>query len=101
MAVVNLELFKKHVNADDFTEDDDLLQVYLDAAEAYVVAATNRTLDELTEMGGGTFPVQLSQAIMLLAADSYNNRENSQSMQFHEVPYGATAMIKQFRKLAD
>lgn len=101
MAVVNLELFKKHVNADDFTEDDDLLQVYLDAAEAYVVAATNRTLDELTEIGGGTFPVQLSQAIMLLAADSYNNRENSQSMQFREVPYGATAMIKQFRKLAD
>lgn len=101
MAVVSLELFKKHVNADDFTEDDDLLQFYLDAAEADVVAATNRTVEELTEMGGGTFPIQLSRAILLYAADSYNNRENSQSVQFHEIPNGATAMIKQFRKLAD
>ncbi len=101
MAVVSLKLFKKHVYADDFTEDDDLLQAYLDAAEAYVITATHRTFDELVEMGGGDFPAQLTQAVILLAADSYNNRENSQSVQLHEVPYGASAMIKQFRKLAD
>ena len=44
--VVSLELLKKHVNADDFTADDTLLQHYLDAAEKYVIRYTRRTREE-------------------------------------------------------
>ena len=101
MAVVDLALFKKHVRADDFADDDAILQQCLDAAEDYVVRATNRTEDELVEMGGGKFPPSLAQAVLILAAARYATPENDATMQMHEVPYGATAIIKQFRKLAD
>ena len=56
MNYVSLELFKKHVRADDFNADDEQLRQYLDAAEQQVIMATNRTEDELVEMGGGVFP---------------------------------------------
>ena len=56
MSLVSLELFKKHVRADDFNTDDEQLQQYLDAAEQQVIMATNRTENELVEMGGGEFP---------------------------------------------
>lgn len=59
MSEVALSLFKKHVRADDFSDDDDYLQQCLDAAEASVVRATNRTLDELKLMGGGSLPAPL------------------------------------------
>lgn len=55
MAIVDLELFKKHVRADDFTDDDAYMLHLLDAAEQAVVTATNRTAAELTA-GGGGFP---------------------------------------------
>ena len=43
MAVVSLALFKKHVRADDFADDDEYLQHLLDTAESAVITATNRT----------------------------------------------------------
>ena len=101
MAVVDFALFKKHVRADDFSDDDLILQQCLDAAEDYVVRATNRTEAELVEMGGGKFPPSLLQAILLIAAARYATPENDAAVQMREVPYGATAIIKQFRKLAD
>lgn len=45
MAVVSLELFKKHVYADDFTGDDVYLQHLLDTAEIAVINATHRSMD--------------------------------------------------------
>lgn len=65
MATVDLELLKKHVHADDFTDDDEYLQHLLGAAEQYVCTATNRTKDELLEAGGGDFPAMLQQAVLL------------------------------------
>lgn len=101
MSLVSLELFKKHVRADDFNADDEQLQQYLDAAEQQVIMATNRTENELVEMGGGVFPPMLAQAVLLVAAAWYATPENTAGVQYHEVPYGATALIKPFRKLAD
>lgn len=101
MSLVDLELFKQHVRADDFDTDDAKLRQYLDAAEQQVVMATNRTVDELTAMGGGTFPPMLVQAVLLLAAASYAQPEATAAAQYHEVPWGVSALIKPFRKLAD
>lgn len=101
MSIVSLELLKKHVRADDFNADDEKLQQYLDAAEQQVITATNRTEAELTEIGGGKFPPMLAQAVLLVAAAWYAVPENTAGVQYHEVPYGATALIKPFRKLAD
>lgn len=99
MAVVSLELFKSHVRADDFAADDTLLQHYLDAAEAWVVQATNRTAAELQE--GGTFKPQIAQAILLLGAHWYNQRESVAAVEMREVPDTLQALIKPFRKLAE
>lgn len=51
MSHTSLTLFKQHVRADDFADDDAYLQQCLDAAEQQVVTATNRTLDELLALG--------------------------------------------------
>lgn len=99
--VVSLELFKKHVRADDFADDDTYLGHLLEVAQESVINATNRTEAELTEMGGGSFPVSLKHAIMLLGGHLYNQRESVSQVQLHAVPDSLQALIKPFRKLAD
>lgn len=102
MAVVSLALFKKHVRADDFVDDDVLMQHYVDAAEAHVIQATNRTDEELRTLGqGGDYPAQLKQAVLLLAGHWYNQRESVAGVQMHEVPDALQALIKPFRKLVE
>lgn len=99
MAVVSLALFKKHVRADDFSDDDEYLQHLLDTAEITVVTATNRSELELTEGNGGEFPSPLRHAVMMLAAHWYNQRESVSGVQMHEVPDSLQALVKPYRKL--
>lgn len=102
MAAVSLELFKKHVRADDFADDDTYLQHLLDVAQVSVVTATNRTEDELIAIGGGGWlPKPIAHAIMMLAAHWYNQRESASAVQMHQVPDSLSALIKPYRKLAD
>ena len=101
MATVDLELLKKHVRADDFTDDDEYLAHLLDAAEQYVCTATNREAAELLEMGGGELPTMLQQAVLLIAGHWYNQREAVSGVQMAEVPYTLQALIKPYRKLAN
>ncbi len=102
MAAVSLELFKKHVRADDFADDDAYLEHLLQVAESAVVTATNRTLDELVQMGGGEeVPAPIKHAVMLLGAHWYNQRESVSATQMHAVPDTLQALIKPYRKLAD
>ena len=99
MALVSLEEFKKHAHI-DYEEDDAVLEGYLNAAEAYVLRYTHRTLDELVSLGGGAFPFQLKQAVLLLAGTYANFKEN-EGTQTAELKYGATALMRQFRKLGE
>lgn len=101
MDYVSLELLKKHVRADDFTDDDVYLSHLLEAAEQYVCEATNRTQDGLLKAGGGLLPATLQQAILLIAGHWYNQREAVSGVQMAEVPYTLQALIKPFRKLVD
>ena len=94
-----LELFKKHVRADDFADDDSYLEYLLDAAEQAVITATNRTDKELLTMGGGFLPTPIQHAIMLLGAHWYNQRESVSSVQMHSVPDTLQALIKPYRRL--
>lgn len=103
MATVDLALLKKHVNADDFTADDTYLQHLLDAAEAHVIGMTNRTAAELmvpgSSEGTAVLPVQLQQAVIMLAGHWYNQRETVSGVQMAEVPYSLQALVKPFRQL--
>lgn len=100
MATTKLELLKKHVRADDFSGDDVYLAQLLNAAEEYVVMATNRTTEELLVMGGGeALPASLQQAVLLIAGHWYNQREAVSGVQMAEVPYTLQALVKPYRKL--
>lgn len=99
MALVKLELLKKHVRADDFSDDDSYLAHLLCAAEEYVINATNRTAEELVALGGGELPTSLQQAVLLIAGHWYNQREAVSGVQMAEVPYTLQALVKPYRKL--
>lgn len=101
MAVVSLALFKKHVRADDFADDDEYLQHLLDTAEGAVITAANRTQEELVQMGNGDVPTPIKHAIMMLGAHWYNQRESVSNVQMHAVPDSLQALIKPYRKLAE
>lgn len=101
MAVVSLALFKKHVRADDFADDDEYLEHLLETAESAVITATNRTQEELEQMGGGAVPTSIKHAIMMLGAHWYNQRESVSNVQMHAVPDSLQALIKPYRKLAE
>lgn len=101
MSVVCLELFKKHVRADDFADDDMYLEHLLDTAQEAVVTATNRTFTELLDFGGGDFPSPLRHAVMMLAAHWYNQRESVSGVQMHQVPDTLQALVRPYRKLVD
>lgn len=99
MAVVSLALFKKHVRADDFADDDEYLSHLLEVAEETVIIATNHTGQELLDGNNGVVPAPLQHAIMMLAAHWYNQRESVSSVQMHEVPDSLQALVKPYRKL--
>lgn len=99
MAVVDLALFKKHVRADDFADDDEYLGHLIETAESAVITATNRTQEELAEMGNGEIPTPIKHAILMLGAHWYNQRESVSSVQMHAVPDSLQALIKPYRKL--
>lgn len=101
MAVVSLALFKKHVRADDFADDDEYLQHLLETAESAVITATNRTQEELAQMGDGEVPAPIKHAILMLGAHWYNQRESVSNVQMHAVPDSLQALIKPYRKLAE
>lgn len=101
MATVDLALLKKHVRADDFSDDDEYLTHLLTAAEQHVCRATNRSTEELLQMGDGIFPAELQQAVLLIAGHWYNQREAVSSVQMAEVPYTLQALIKPYRKLVN
>lgn len=96
---VSLELFKKHVRSDDFADDDQYLEHLLVVAQESVITATNRSEDELVEIGGGEFPPTLKHAILLLGAHLYNQRESVSSVQLHAVPDALQSLIKPYRRL--
>jgi hypothetical protein len=71
MSGIDLATLKAHVIADDFTDDDTLLQGYLEASEAHVEAYLRR--DMATDYPDG-WPAPTDQAVLLLAAYFYANR---------------------------
>lgn len=100
MSLVSLELFKQHVRADDFADDDAYLRHLLEVAEEWVVRETNRSVEELKANNGGEFPLSLVQAVMMVAGHWYNQREGVSGVQMHEVPYSLKALVKPWTKLA-
>lgn len=95
---LSLTYLKKQVRADDFCQDDAYLQHLLDTATEAVVMATNREKSDLVNECGH-LPKMLQQAVLMLAAHWYNQRESVAGVAMHEVPDSVSALIKPYRKL--
>ena len=73
MSVITLEEAKAHLRVLE-SEENDLIQKYIDAAEAHVSKYLERPLDPWNEEGDPT-PDNVKQAILLAVGDFYENRE--------------------------
>lgn len=95
---LDLKLLKRQVRADDFQQDDAYLQHLLDSATETVVTYTNREKAELVD-DKGNLPKMLQQAVLMLAAHWYNQRESVSTVAMHEVPDSIQSLVKPYRRL--
>lgn len=99
MAFTSLDLLKKHVRAEDFSDDDAYLTHLLEVGETMVVHSTRRPLAELINLGAGRLPVELTHAILLLCGEWYATREAAQAVERRPIPYGVEALIRPFKRI--
>lgn len=82
--------------ADDI--DDTVLPQLLNAASAHVERILGFALDDATEFPGGT-PSDLDQAVLMIAAHWYSEREAVLiGVSGQEVPFGAAQIIGEYRR---
>lgn len=87
--MIDLASVKKSLRV-SHSEDDDMLQGYIDISKAYIIASIDSTL---TEDDFKDFK-QFDFAVSLLTEWYYLNRGQSTTVQ---IPTGVTAMIQQLR----
>ena len=70
------------------------------SAERTLLKYCNRTYEELCEMEGGEFPIDLVHAALLLVDSSYNHRSPTEQVNVSPVPYGTFDFkVKPYMKL--
>ena len=99
MSAVSLDLLKKHCRADDYDADDAYLTHLRDTAEEQVCLMVNRYRGEVEQMCDDGWPLPLRQAVLMLAAHWFNQRESVSGVQMHEVPSAVEALTKPYRRL--
>lgn len=103
MSIITLALFKAHIGSDELidadalgslaTGTDDLLQLYIDAAEARAAAMLGKQLADIDPM-----PADIKQAILQLAAHFFSNREAVLvGTGSNEIPYGVADLLRPYR----
>lgn len=97
MKFLTLELIKKHLRIDGVIEDD-LLELYGEAAEETLLNHIGATYEELTE-STGEMPKALVQAALMLVDVSYQHRSPVSSQSISIVPYTFDILVKPYVKL--
>lgn len=82
--------------SDDSTRDAEISE-YTAAAEDFIETQLGRTYSEVLE--GGELPRPLKQAVKLLAAYYFSNREAVSDKNLSAIPYGVRALIWNYRAL--
>lgn len=104
MSIVTLSLFKAHLGTDDLIEadalgdlangTDELLQHYLEAAEAWASGYLGFPITDLNPV-----PADVKQAVMQMAAHLYQNREAALiGVNVYELPFGIDGFLRKYRK---
>ncbi|AKI01431.1 putative phage protein [Hoeflea sp. IMCC20628] len=93
MSAVTLALAKAHMNIDG-TADDELIQLYIDAAETFVGNYIGKPLADLDPM-----PDDLKLAVLKLVAFYYEQREAvAFGITMQIAPYGVTSIANSYRE---
>lgn len=71
----------------DFTQEDDILELYGESAEETILQWCNRTFDDIIEKYESV-PKPIVHASLLLVGTSYQHREPTTSQNISIVPYG-------------
>lgn len=96
---VNLQQLKKHLNIDSsFHDDDELLCDFCSTAEQCVERHIDDKLEDIIIASGRTtLPPTLIQAILILAANFYANRESIAFSSHTELPYSLTYLLDLYK----
>ena len=97
MKFLTLELIKKHLRIDGVIEDN-LLELYGEAAEETLLNHVGATYEELTETTG-EMPKALVQAALMLVDVSYQHRSPVSSQSISIVPYTFDILVKPYIRL--
>ena len=82
----------------DFTEEDELLEMYGESAEEAVLELLNRSYEDLYEVYG-RIPAPVVHASLLLVAKSYKDRESDMTQQVYANPT-FSLLLKPYMRLA-
>ena len=82
----------------DFTEEDELLEMYGESAEETVLEILGRSYEDLIETYGRV-PTPIVQATLELVDKSYQYRSAINPQQMYLVPYTMDYRIKPYMKL--
>lgn len=96
---VSLDQMKAHlgITEDMGTVDDALIERQLASAKAHITRLIGFALDDAVQFPGGT-PADLDQAVMLLAAHWYENREATLvGVSAEYIPFGVAEIVREYR----
>ena len=97
MKFLTLDYIKQHSRI-DFDCEDELLELYGEAAEDTVMNYLNRTLADLVAQYG-VIPAPVQQAALMLVDISYQYRSPVTTVNVSIVPYTFDMLIKPYMKL--
>lgn len=99
MKWLTLQRIKQQLRIEqDFHDEDELLEMYGEAAEDMVLNTCHRTITDIFEQYG-MVPKALVQAGLMLVAQSYQHREPASPQNLYAVPYAYDLLLKPYIKL--
>lgn len=101
MKWLTLKLIKAQIRMEQsFTEEDELLTLYGESAEQTILDLTQRTHEELVQLGGGeSVPIPIKQASIMLVDVSYEHRSPVSAQNMSIVPYTFDLLLKPYMRL--
>lgn len=101
MTIITLETAKLHLKVDT-TDDDNMIAIYLGAAERAAMDYCNRTIYEGAEsigsdLDGVVINDAIEAAILLNLGHLYVNREGVDTVQKQELPLGIQSLLQPYR----
>ena len=97
MKYLTLDYIRQHSRIDHDCEND-LLELYGNSAEEFVLSILGRSLDDLTEEYGGV-PSPIIEATLMIVDNSYKHRSPAEPTNMSLVPYGFDAKLPPFMLL--